>query len=201
MATPNAITTTQLARRIGTPDAPRILDVRIDDDHNADPRTVPGSVRRSHRTVSSWGAEFAGQSVVVICQRGQKLSQGSAAWLRYVPISHPEIYKDLPSRIVIDGDSVSDHMAGVELQRGLTSLLGRNFTLEENRPMHTVGDLWLPNNAIVVRSFEWAQHHITADRVGPPPGPESYYISWNEQPGRLFIAGEHPTGEIGRAHV
>jgi rhodanese-related sulfurtransferase len=83
MATPDAITTTQLARLIGTPDAPRILDVRIDDDHNADPRMLPGSVRRNHRTVSSWGAEFAGQSVVVVCQRGQKLSQGAAAWLRH----------------------------------------------------------------------------------------------------------------------
>jgi rhodanese-related sulfurtransferase len=83
MATPNAITTTQLARLIGTPDAPRILDVRIDDDHNADPRMLPGSVRRSHRTVSSWGAEFAGQSVAVVCQHGQKLSQGVAAWLRH----------------------------------------------------------------------------------------------------------------------
>ncbi len=83
MATPDAITTTQLARLIGTPDAPRILDVRIDDDHNADPRMLPGSVRRNHRTVSSWGAEFAGQAVVVVCQRGQKLSQGAAAWLRH----------------------------------------------------------------------------------------------------------------------
>jgi rhodanese-related sulfurtransferase len=83
MATPNTIATTQLLRLIGTADAPSIIDVRIDDDHGADPRMLPGSVRRSHRTVSTWAEEFKGQSVVVVCQRGQKLSQGTAAWLRH----------------------------------------------------------------------------------------------------------------------
>jgi rhodanese-related sulfurtransferase len=83
MAIPDTITPAQLSRLIGTPDAPRILDVRIDDDYNADPRILPCSVRRGHRTVSSWAGTFAGQSVVVVCQRGQKLSQGAAAWLRH----------------------------------------------------------------------------------------------------------------------
>jgi rhodanese-related sulfurtransferase len=83
MATPDAINVSQLSRLIGTPDAPRIVDVRIDDDHGADPRMLPGSVRLSHRTVSIWAKEFSGQFVVVVCQRGQKLSQGTAAWLRH----------------------------------------------------------------------------------------------------------------------
>ena len=83
MATPDTITTAQLSRLIGTPDAPRIVDVRIDDDHNADPRMLPGSVRHSHKTVADWAGEFSGQSVAVVCQRGQKLSQGAAAWLRH----------------------------------------------------------------------------------------------------------------------
>jgi rhodanese-related sulfurtransferase len=83
MATPDTITSAQLARLIGTPDAPRIVDVRIDDDHNADPRMLPGSVRLSHKTVSTWAGQFAGQSVAVVCQHGQKLSQGAAAWLRH----------------------------------------------------------------------------------------------------------------------
>jgi rhodanese-related sulfurtransferase len=82
MATPETIVTAHLSRLIGTADAPRVIDVRIDDDHSADPRMLPGSVRRSHHTVSSWAEEFTGQSVVVVCQRGQKLSQGTAAWLR-----------------------------------------------------------------------------------------------------------------------
>src|SRR4051812_38784502 len=83
MATPDTITAGQLARLIGTPDAPDIIDVRIDDDHAADPRVLPASIRRSHRAVAGWADGFAGRSVVVVCQRGQKLSQGAAAWLRY----------------------------------------------------------------------------------------------------------------------
>ena len=83
MATPDTINTAQLARLIGTPDAPVILDVRIDNDHAADPRMLPASIRRDHRIVASWADEYAGRRVVVICQLGQKLSQGVAAWLRH----------------------------------------------------------------------------------------------------------------------
>jgi rhodanese-related sulfurtransferase len=83
MATPDTINVAQLTRLIGTPDAPVILDVRIDSDHAADPRVLPASIRRDHRSVASWAAGYAGRRAVVICQRGQKLSQGVAAWLRH----------------------------------------------------------------------------------------------------------------------
>jgi rhodanese-related sulfurtransferase len=83
MATPDAITVAQLSRLIGTPDAPLIIDVRIDDDHTRDPRMLPASLRRGHQTVSSWAAAYKGKSVAVVCQRGQKLAQGTAAWLRH----------------------------------------------------------------------------------------------------------------------
>ena len=43
MATPDAI---QLIRLVGTPDAPVLVDVRIDNDHASDPRMLPsGSAR------------------------------------------------------------------------------------------------------------------------------------------------------------
>ena len=82
MATPDTIACAQLSRLIGTPDSPVILDVRIDQDVAADPRIMPGSVRRDFRKIRDWAGDFAGRSVVVTCQRGQKLSQGVAAWLR-----------------------------------------------------------------------------------------------------------------------
>jgi rhodanese-related sulfurtransferase len=83
MATPDTITAAQLARLVGTPDAPLVIDVRIDTDHASDPRMLPASVRRDHCSVSSWADEYAGKFVVVICQRGENLSQGVAAWLRH----------------------------------------------------------------------------------------------------------------------
>ncbi|MSP00166.1 MAG: sulfurtransferase [Acetobacteraceae bacterium] len=83
MATPDTITVPQLSRLIGTPDAPLILDVRTDEDFAADPRMIPGSKRRDHRTVAAWGGAYAGRQVAVSCQRGLKLSQGTAAWLRH----------------------------------------------------------------------------------------------------------------------
>jgi hypothetical protein len=43
---------------------------------------IPGAMRRSHREVQEWGPRLAGQSAVVICQKGLKLSEGTAAWLR-----------------------------------------------------------------------------------------------------------------------
>jgi rhodanese-related sulfurtransferase len=73
----------RLSRLIGTPNAPTLVDVRIDEDFAADPRLIPSAVRRSHRDVQDWGSGLSEQSVVVICQKGQKLSEGTAAWLRH----------------------------------------------------------------------------------------------------------------------
>jgi rhodanese-related sulfurtransferase len=81
------ITVAQLSRLVGLPDAPAIIDVRIDEDVAADQFFLPGSVRRDYRAVCEWGAEFAGQRrVVVVCHRGLKLSEGVAAWLRHLGI-------------------------------------------------------------------------------------------------------------------
>jgi len=83
MPAPDAITVSQLVRLVGLPDAPTILDVRTEEDFAADPRSLPGAVRRDWQAASSWAAEYAGCPVAVVCQRGLKLSQGVAAWLRH----------------------------------------------------------------------------------------------------------------------
>src|SRR6185312_8663029 len=83
MSSYTAISSEKLSRLIGTHHAPALIDVRPDDDFAADPRLIPGASRRSHRVVQDWAASLAGQSVVVICQKGSKLSEGTAAWLRH----------------------------------------------------------------------------------------------------------------------
>lgn len=83
MSSINTISVDKLARLIGTPKCPVIVDVRTDEDFALDPRLIPGSVRRVATTAAAWGHEFAGRPVVVACQKGKKLSEGAAAWLRH----------------------------------------------------------------------------------------------------------------------
>jgi rhodanese-related sulfurtransferase len=86
MPFPTSIATDKLARLIGTANTPALIDVRTDEDFAADPRLIPGAVRRNHEDTADWGEEFAGRSAIVVCLRGQKLAQGTAAWLRYLHV-------------------------------------------------------------------------------------------------------------------
>jgi rhodanese-related sulfurtransferase len=83
MPDPSRISPALLARSLGLPDAPLVLDLRIPEDHGLDPRLLPGAVLRDWHGVEGWGAAFSGRQVVTYCQRGLKLSHGVAAWLRH----------------------------------------------------------------------------------------------------------------------
>ena len=84
MSSYTTISPDKLARLIGTAKMPALIDVRTDEDFAADPRLIPGAVRRSHQQAADWGEAFAGRSAIIICQRGLKLSEGTAAWLRHL---------------------------------------------------------------------------------------------------------------------
>ena len=81
MPAPNAISVDKLARIIGTPRAPVILDVRSETDFAADPSLVPGAIRADDRALADLPALPPGP-VLVLCQAGHRRSQGAAAWLR-----------------------------------------------------------------------------------------------------------------------
>jgi len=83
MSSYSSISSEKLSRLIGTASAPTLIDVRLDEDFAADPRLIPSATRYSHLNVQDWAGGLAGQSAVVICQKGQKLSEGTSAWLRY----------------------------------------------------------------------------------------------------------------------
>ena len=82
MASPAEITTSQLARLIGTPVAPDIIDVRLDEDFNADPRLIPGAIRYRFDDMDRCAEDLRGRTAIVYCQKGHKISQGAAALLR-----------------------------------------------------------------------------------------------------------------------
>jgi rhodanese-related sulfurtransferase len=82
----NTISAEKLARLLGTPKCPALIDVRTDEDFAFEPRLIPGSVRRPAVDPSAWASELAGRSAIVICQKGLKLSAGVAAWLRHANV-------------------------------------------------------------------------------------------------------------------
>ncbi len=82
MPAPNEITVTQLARLVGTPAAPVIVDLRTDEDFAADPDLVPTAFRHPFDAIADLVPRLADLPVVVYCQKGRKLSQGAMAILR-----------------------------------------------------------------------------------------------------------------------
>jgi rhodanese-related sulfurtransferase len=86
MSSINTISAEKLARLVGTPKCPALVDVRTDEDFASEPRLIPGSVRRPAADPSGWAGEFAGRSAVAICQKGLKHSSGAAAWLRHAGV-------------------------------------------------------------------------------------------------------------------
>lgn len=89
MPAPQSISVEKLSRLVGRPDAPIVIDVCTEEDFKANPRLVPGAVRRPWAEVAAWAADFAeaDRPIVVACQKGLKLSQGVAAWLRHAKLS------------------------------------------------------------------------------------------------------------------
>ena len=82
MAAPNQITAAQLSRLVGTPDAPMLVDVRLDADFALNPALIPASFRHPHSDLAALVTRLAEAKSVIICQRGRKLSEGVAALLR-----------------------------------------------------------------------------------------------------------------------
>ena len=83
MPSPTTISIDKLARLIGTPACPTLIDVRLDEDFAEDQRLIPGARRYPHGSVEAWARGIAGHPSIVICHRGKKLSEGVAAWLHH----------------------------------------------------------------------------------------------------------------------
>ncbi|MEP1208748.1 MAG: sulfurtransferase/chromate resistance protein [Rhizobiaceae bacterium] len=87
MASPNQITVPQLHRLIGTPDCPVIIDVCIDEDFNDDPRLIPSARRHPFPLILDLVPQLQDQKVIIVCQKGKKLSSGASAMLRSAGIA------------------------------------------------------------------------------------------------------------------
>ncbi|MFN3719746.1 MAG: chromate resistance protein ChrB domain-containing protein [Rhizobium rhizophilum] len=126
MALFGAISADKLIRLLGSSQSPLLVDVRIDEDVDADPMLLPAAVRRDHRTVEQWAPEIKSSSVVVICQKGRKLSEGAAAHLRLLGISAE----------VLDGGTLAWADAGLPRvpMAHLPTRTGGTLWVTRNRP-------------------------------------------------------------------
>jgi rhodanese-related sulfurtransferase len=79
----NTIPVDKLARLIGIPTAPILIDVRPDEEFATEPLLIPGTWRRPSADIDAWAPEFRGRSAVIVCRDGGTLSQGVAARLRH----------------------------------------------------------------------------------------------------------------------
>lgn len=125
------------------------------------------------------------------CGLMARAETGSAAWLRYAPILHPDLYKGLPSRIATLGNSDIDRAAGRELQRGLSSMLGRNFTVVP----------WLSassGNVITVASVSGMRHLFIVKPEAPTISGEQFRIASRFEHGttQVGITGGTPQAEL-----
>ena len=87
MSSYTTISPDKLSRLIGTANMPALIDVRTDEDFAADQRLIPGAIRRSHQDAGDWSGKFSRNSAIVVCMRGAKLAQGTAAWLRHANVA------------------------------------------------------------------------------------------------------------------
>lgn len=73
----------ELRRRLGSPGAPVIFDVRRRAAFDSDDRVIPTARWRDHGRVDDWAASLpSGVPVVVYCVHGHQVSQAAAAALR-----------------------------------------------------------------------------------------------------------------------
>ncbi|MDF1777389.1 MAG: sulfurtransferase/chromate resistance protein [Rhizobiaceae bacterium] len=82
MSSPTEITVSQLSRLVGTPGAPVLIDVSVDEAFDEDPRFIPTAFRHPHDDILALASQLRGRRIVIYCKKGLKLSQGAAAILR-----------------------------------------------------------------------------------------------------------------------
>jgi len=120
---------------------------------------------------------------------------GAEGWLRYARITDPAVlqrYSGLPGRIVVLGNSPADQTiaqsAATELQRGLSSMLGRTFTISGEVPDN--------GNAIILANLSTLNKAFTIS--GDKLTPDAYtFVPRNEGNSKSYIIlGGDPRGEL-----
>ncbi|MCU1247748.1 MAG: alpha-glucuronidase [Edaphobacter sp.] len=115
---------------------------------------------------------------------------GAEGWLRYAPLTSTAAanYATLPNKIVVPGNTPTDQATARELQRGLSSMLGRPFSIAHETEDNT-NAIILTNLATLNKAFA-----ITGDKLPP----DSYTLGEKTEgrTHRFIILGADPRGEL-----
>jgi alpha-glucuronidase len=119
---------------------------------------------------------------------------GSAAWLRYAPIQKKALYRALPSNIVVQGDDVIQRTAASELQRGLTTMLGRTFTVRAVPKAAPLNQ----QSAIVIAASADAIDSKSSGATIPSANSDRFHIQSHIRRGKplLLLEGASPRAEL-----
>ncbi len=124
----NAITAKQLARLVGTPNAPVLIDLRIDEDYELTPQSLPCAFRHSFKDIEILAPALQNKKAVTICHKGKKISQGGAALLRYAGVDAQ----------FLQGGTVAWHEAGLPIvdtnKLSNRDTQGRSIWITHHRP-------------------------------------------------------------------
>jgi rhodanese-related sulfurtransferase len=80
---PRTVSVKELVALLDGDGAPVVIDVRKEPDYAADPRLVPGALKRSLEEIEAWGQALPqDRPVVVYCAEGKWVGAAAADWLR-----------------------------------------------------------------------------------------------------------------------
>jgi alpha-glucuronidase len=116
---------------------------------------------------------------------------GAKGWLRYAPLTDQTAihqYDVLPSHIVVLGNSETELTAANELQRGLTSMLGRLFTISHQSD-DNADTILLTNLATLNKAFTLSGNKLAPESYTLGPKIEGSYH-------RYIILGADAHGEL-----
>jgi alpha-glucuronidase len=115
---------------------------------------------------------------------------GAEGWLRYAPLTGTAAarYAALPSQIVVLGDTPTDRAAANELRRGLSSMLGRTFTVSRQTGEDSSA-IVIANLATLNKAFA-----ISGDKLSPESYTFGPKIEGNSH--RYILLGADTRGEL-----
>jgi rhodanese-related sulfurtransferase len=83
MQSPRTVRSKELALLLSSGAPLLVIDLRKDADYGAEPRLLPGAVKRNLADIGSWGRVLPlDRPIVVYCQQGQSVGTAAVEWLR-----------------------------------------------------------------------------------------------------------------------